>query len=160
MEWYMGWLNATVWACFLPFVMVGAIFGVGDPSLVAALHFGATSPDDPPVYELIVYAYMFVLKSIMALMAFCMWPVMTVIMYGGQINNITEGQWGNILFMGIVGSGIGIWAALRLLPMVDEYFGVEPSQGISWAIRAWCFAGQVYTAVKVAKLGRTIIRKI
>lgn len=161
MEWYMSWLNATVWACCLPIVMVGAaVFGVGDPSLVQSWQIGTSYPDDPKGYELIVGASQLFIKSLMALMMMGMWPVITSIMYGGKIVDFNEHQWGNIVFLGIVGNGIGIWAALKFLPMIDEYFGIEPSQGISWAIRAWCFVGTVYTAVKVAKLGRTIIRKI
>jgi hypothetical protein len=103
---------------------------------------------------------MFGLKSVMGLMAFVMWPVVTTIRYGLMVNDILPAQWGNILVMGIGGTAAGICAAYNLLPMIDEYFGVEPSRGLSCAVRAWCFAGQAYGAVKVVKLGRTIIRKI
>jgi hypothetical protein len=160
MEWYMAWLNATVWACFLPVIMVGAVFGVGDPSLVQSWRFGASSPDDPKGAELIVGAYSLLLKSTIGLMMLAIWPAMTGIMYGGKILEFNEHQFGNLIFLGLVGYCVGMWAALKLLTMIDEYFGVDPSRGISCAVRVYGFVGQAYVATKVVKGAGSIIRKI
>jgi hypothetical protein len=158
---FMAWLNATVWACFLPFVLIGSAFGIVSGPYASAMQLGAGASDNSaPGFELVVGLMSFVLKSFVALMAFMVWPAMTAFMYGVELDKIYPDQIGNLMVLAVFGVGIGTWAALKVLPLIDQRLGIEPGKGISWAVRAFCFAGQAYAAIKVVKAGRSIIRKI
>jgi hypothetical protein len=114
-----------------------------------------------PGFELVLGLLTFILNSFVVLLAFMMWPAVTAIMYGIELDKIYPDQTGNLVVLALFGVCLGTWAALRLLPRIDAYFGVDPSKGISSYVRLFCFAGQVYGAAKVTKVAyKTIIHKI
>lgn len=161
-EWFNYWLYTTAYTCAAP--LMAMLWAVGlhpNPVIAETVAMATFAQNTEPGSGLIRV----ILSVPLCLMIYALWPVMTLFMYGGACMDMRQYlpydsgyQILNTFIVGVIGTGAGFYAASTILPRIDEHFGLDMALG--GPIRAWDVAGTAYTAVKVAKLGRTIIRKI
>lgn len=165
MNWIFNWFLVTSFFCTLPFWLALSVLGVYTPASTAEL-MGAFMPMKGMVKEMsstpmiIIPGLAFV--GIFFTMLYVFWPCAMAIMYGGQCVALLGGDEshaiGSMFTLGIIGWTVGFYLAMKYLPRIDAYFGVE--NGLALFAKAWGIAGNVYMGVQAVKLGRRIIRKI
>ena len=165
MTWLYNWLFITSLFCTLPFWLLLSVLGVYTPSSTAEL-MGAFMPMRGMVKEMsstpIIIIPGLVFIGIFFTMLYAFWTCAMAIMYGGQCVALLGGDEshaiGSVFTLGIVGWTVGFYLAMKYLPRIDAYFGVD--NGLALFAKAWGIAGNVYMGVQAVKLGRKIIRKI
>ena len=154
MHWVADWFFMVSSACTYPVWLLLMLLGVYRPPGSDMIRQQLPFFTDSGLIGA-VFAVPLVLVMYMA------WPLVAVMVYGSGVMAFMEPHGTGILDIAIlacIGSGVGLWAAFKYLPRIDEYFGV--TKGFSVASSFYQYISIGYATVKIVKGGARALRKL
>lgn len=161
MNWLMAWVTNTAWVAFFPVVFFASLAGLSNGMAADMMSNMPLSDVHGPGSVLPKLLF----GSIALLMLYILTPVIFLGAYVLAAVSLTDlpgwdaGARGiNILLAALIGGWLGFYSADKILNRIDAYFGLD--NRLAGAINSWLMAGGAYMAIKAAKAGREIIRRI
>lgn len=161
MHWFMAWITNTAWVAFFPLMFFVSLTGYSNGMAADMMSnmplsdvHGSGSVLPKLILGTIAILVLYVILPVIFLGAYVLCAISLTNLPGWDAG--ARGV--NILLAAGIGGWLGYYSADKILNRIDQYFGLD--NRLAGGINAWLIAGGAYMAIKAAKAGREIIRRI